>query len=779
VSVSQRWWVQLLDELFVMRVDRRMSAGRALAYLAVVAIAVLYGHRRELSRPLLFAHDAHAEMSLGLAINRAFCGTPSSITRNPNAAALLLEQQQSLGDEPLASIVSTHSGSINDYCGRPTEPHANNENSLMLTEAWLLRALPRLSLNGLGQLLLGLKLGGLILLCLALLQCGVGVVATGVVAFAGTSLVLAVQAALGGFSVYGFLTSLLAGMLGVYGLFVSRSTSRTFVPMAIVTGITAAYAANMRTSYLPVWLLMLAIVLIAMSRRRVDALTPRRVALGVASFAVGYLAFHFWFIVRTRPPEIASYSYHVIAHPLVLSLAIPSNDLATREGIEWSDGIGLMLARRVDPAVRYMGNGYDRALFEYYMRLWREYPREMRQLYFSKWRLAGVSVLQKASFESSFLSATLWPWRQVPNGFWFFAVFAGSAALGAVLSLQRPAPVFVVLTMSAVAAVCLLTEAAIIMPSFALMYHQTLLFVCVLLTVIGAQAVVNLVVVAGTAVWKARRESEGSEQGALSLAERTIADFGEQWTAYTDNSGFYGSPALLQDVFGPLLDVSDLKGAVVADIGAGTGRFTNVFVSTGVAKVVAVEPSRAFDSLTSNTAALGDRVECVHSAVEQFRAAAPVDFAFSYGVLHHIPDPRCAVAAMRDALKSGGRIGIWLYGREGNEIYVALLTVLTSVTRRLPHAWLEVCVWIVYVPTVVYMWLCRILPLPLRDYFRDVFSRLSPDKRRLTIYDQLNPAYAKYYWQQEVRGLLTDAGFVDVQLFHRHGYSWTALAVKP
>lgn len=204
-----------------------------------------------------------------------------------------------------------------------------------------------------------------------------------------------------------------------------------------------------------------------------------------------------------------------------------------------------------------------------------------------------------------------------------------------------------------------------------------------------------------------------------------------------------------------------------------------MFVSTGAAKVVAVEPSRAFSALTKNTAAHRECVECVHSDVEHFRASVPVDFAFSYGVLHHIPDPSSAVAAMRDALRSGGRIGIWLYGREGNGAYLALLTLLSLVTRRLPHAWLAACVRVVYVPAVAYLWLCRVLPLPLRRYFIDVFSNLTPDKRRLTIYDQLNPAYAKYYGEQEVRRLLTDAGFVDIRLFHRHGYSWTALAVKP
>lgn len=266
---------------------------------------------------------------------------------------------------------------------------------------------------------------------------------------------------------------------------------------------------------------------------------------------------------------------------------------------------------------------------------------------------------------------------------------------------------------------------------------------------------------------------------APELRERTIADFGDQWTVYTDNSGYYGSPEILRDVFGPLLDVDSLKGMVVADIGAGTGRFTSILVACGVAKVLAVEPSRAFDVLIRNTKAIRDSIEYLNAGGEQLVTSQPLDFAFSYGVLHHIPDPIPVVKAMHDALRPGGRIGVWLYGREGNEAYVTVLRGLSSVTRNLPHVALAAVVWLVYWPALVYMAACRVFPLPMAGYLRKVFAKLTPDKRRLVIYDQLNPSYAKYYREQEVRALLVQAGFIDIRLFHRHGYSWTALGTKP
>jgi hypothetical protein len=62
---------------------------------------------------------------------------------------------------------------------------------------------------------------------------------------------------------------------------------------------------------------------------------------------------------------------------------------------------------------------------------------------------------------------------------------------------------------------------------------------------------------------------------------------------------------------------------------------------------------------------------------------------------------------------------------------------------------------------------------------RRVMVPLAPDKRRVVIYDQLNPAYAKYYTRAEAFAALADHGFADVRIHHRHGISWTVVGTKP
>jgi hypothetical protein len=102
-----------------------------------------------------------------------------------------------------------------------------------------------------------------------------------------------------------------------------------------------------------------------------------------------------------------------------------------------------------------------------------------------------------------------------------------------------------------------------------------------------------------------------------------------------------------------------------------------------------------------------------------------------------------------------------------------------KLTRKLPHSILSAFCWALTVPLSAYIAVSRLLPLPMHEYMVKHLGRMTWDKRHLTIYDQLNPSYVKYYTRQEAYNLITNAGFEDVQLYRRHGYSYTVTGTKP
>jgi SAM-dependent methyltransferase len=260
---------------------------------------------------------------------------------------------------------------------------------------------------------------------------------------------------------------------------------------------------------------------------------------------------------------------------------------------------------------------------------------------------------------------------------------------------------------------------------------------------------------------------------------KTISDFGEQWTTYRDNSGFYGSTDLFMDAFGTFVSLDEIRGKRVGDIGSGSGRIVNMLLAAGAAEVVAVEPSDAMEALRENTRNAEGRVRYVHATGEAIgEAASDLDFIVSYGVLHHITDPSPVVRAALVALKPGGKFLAWVYGREGNALYLKLAEPMRVLTTRLPPVALRAISRVMTRALDVYVPACERFPLPLARYMTNVIAKLDREKRYLVVYDQLNPAYAKYYREREARELFENAGFSDVRLYHRHGYSWTISGTK-
>src|SRR5206468_12552199 len=122
---------------------------------------------------------------------------------------------------------------------------------------------------------------------------------------------------------------------------------------------------------------------------------------------------------------------------------------------------------------------------------------------------------------------------------------------------------------------------------------------------------------------------------------------------------------------------------------------------------------------------------------DQLPPTGDIDYAISVGVMHHIPDPKPVITAVFNALRPGGQFVVWLYGKEGNRLYLSLVMPIRWFSKSLPMSALKSLSRALDIPLAAYIFICTKLRwpfLPLRDYMVSILGRLPPDKRRVVIY---------------------------------------------
>lgn len=108
------------------------------------------------------------------------------------------------------------------------------------------------------------------------------------------------------------------------------------------------------------------------------------------------------------------------------------------------------------------------------------------------------------------------------------------------------------------------------------------------------------------------------------------------------------------------------KDKLVLEAGCGKGRHTLLAASWGAREVIGIDLSAAVETAFAATREM-ENVHIVQADIYRLPLARVFDYAFSVGVLHHLPDPRAGFQSLAAAVKEGGHVSAWVYGAENNE----------------------------------------------------------------------------------------------------------------
>ncbi|HEX6716183.1 MAG TPA: methyltransferase domain-containing protein [Pyrinomonadaceae bacterium] len=149
----------------------------------------------------------------------------------------------------------------------------------------------------------------------------------------------------------------------------------------------------------------------------------------------------------------------------------------------------------------------------------------------------------------------------------------------------------------------------------------------------------------------------------------TAASFGFEWKHFTQEDERYGHQLL-----GWLSPVTPefFKGKVVLDGGCGKGRHLQLAATWGAKDIVGVDLSDAVDSAFAATRDTNN-IHVVQADICHLPLRQAFDYAFSIGVLDHIPDPFTGFSSLASKLHPGGHLSVWVYGAENNGWIVHLV----------------------------------------------------------------------------------------------------------
>lgn len=245
--------------------------------------------------------------------------------------------------------------------------------------------------------------------------------------------------------------------------------------------------------------------------------------------------------------------------------------------------------------------------------------------------------------------------------------------------------------------------------------------------------------------------------------------FGYEWSTFSEIIPLYETQFR---AWTEPISPDSWKGLRVLDAGCGTGRNSIWPIQYGASAVTAfdVDP-RTVDVARQNLAKYPNATVRQHSIYE-LPFHDEFDLAFSIGVIHHLADPRLAVRNLVEAVKPGGRVLIWVYGKEGHTTLKNIVNSIRLVTCRIPLPILNVMTY----PLSFLWWVWMQIPSN-HPYIRQ-FRGARLWHVHSILFDQLLPEIANYWTKDEAIALFDGLDVDGISATWVNQGSWTIVARK-
>lgn len=268
---------------------------------------------------------------------------------------------------------------------------------------------------------------------------------------------------------------------------------------------------------------------------------------------------------------------------------------------------------------------------------------------------------------------------------------------------------------------------------------------------------------------------------------QVIKAFGEEWSRFDQEElKLLERLKIFNDYFSIFPWDNLPKEAKVADIGCGSGRWAAV-VAPRVARLICVDASSAALNVAKHNLKDYQNVEFLCADLGDLPFSDDyIDFAYSLGVLHHVPDTELAIANISRIIKPGGLFLVYLYYAFDNRpFWFRMLWKTSDVVRqgicRLPTKFrFAICDMIaafIYFPLARMASLLRGMNLQVRNFPLYYYWDKSFYVMRTDALDRFGTRLEHRFSRNQITEMLHKAGFHEVSFSNGEPF-WCAVARK-
>jgi ubiquinone/menaquinone biosynthesis C-methylase UbiE len=270
------------------------------------------------------------------------------------------------------------------------------------------------------------------------------------------------------------------------------------------------------------------------------------------------------------------------------------------------------------------------------------------------------------------------------------------------------------------------------------------------------------------------------------IDQKTIEGFGDEWERF-DQSGLAKEEheALFQSYFSIFPWYALPKNPIGFDLGCGSGRWA-MLAAPRVGLLHCIEPSVALDVARKNLTQF-ENCEFHRATVDSIPLEdKSMDFGYSLGVLHHVPDTQAGITACVRKLKLGAPFLIYLYYAFDNrpswfKVVWSLSDALRRVVSRFPHGLRyfasQIIAFLIYWPLARF---ARIMDkagfdvgnFPLRIYMHRSFYTMRTDAL-----DRFGTRLEQRFSREEIKTMMEKAGLERIEFSSKMPF-WCAVGYR-